>query len=105
MPRGPKGKKRYLILAVVFVAALAVYGLDRGIYIGSTTTADASAYSVGAGVNAETHTYTIIHKNCRYLFVTGITELPAHGGLATKGLPGAQFADEASSLHCRIFGE
>lgn len=84
--------KRYLILVPVFVAALVIYGLDRGIYIGSRS-------HIADG---------ILRKSCRYLFVTGISELPAHGGVADQIPAGAfaqgfQLANEPDRLYCRLF--
>jgi hypothetical protein len=55
--------KRYLILAPIAVIA-AIYALNRGIFIGSIS------YPIGADV---------VQKKCRYLFVTGVSELPARG--------------------------
>jgi hypothetical protein len=86
--------KPYLVTAFVLIGALAIYGLDRGIYVGFTTTV------------AE----NFLYKKCRYLFVTGITELPAHGGLGTQIpvaqlVPGFQSASEPDRLYCRFFGE
>jgi hypothetical protein len=83
------------VIATVVIAfgaiAGVVYGLDRGIYIGSTS-------FVYEG---------LLHKNCRYLFVTGISELPAHGGPLETGIAfrGVQLAKEPDNLYCRFFGE
>jgi hypothetical protein len=55
--------KRYLILAPIAVIA-AIYALNRGIFIGSIS------YPIGADV---------VQKKCRYLFVTGVSEIPARG--------------------------
>lgn len=97
--------KRYWIALALFLAGLAIYGLDRGIYVGSATTSSASRYSVGQGVNAEEHTYTVVSKYCRYLFITGVVELPAPGGLGSAGMPGQRFDSDPDTLHCRIFSK
>jgi hypothetical protein len=83
--------KPYLTATFVLVGALTIYGLDRGIYIGSVT-----AISEG-----------LLHKNCRYLFVSGISEKPAHGGPLETGIAfrGVQLAKEPDNLYCRFFGE
>jgi len=83
-----------VIIAIASVVGSIVYGLDRGIYVGSTSTV--------AG--------NFLYKKCRYLFVTGITELPAHGGLGAQIpvaqlVPGFQSASEPDRLYCRFFGE
>jgi hypothetical protein len=80
----------YVILAVIFVAALTIYGLDRGVYIGSSSFANQG----------------IIYKKCRYLFITGISEIGAHGGLLDQfGSRGARLADWPDNLYCRFFAE
>ena len=86
--------KRYSILVLPILVALAAYGLDRGIYIGS-----ASHVSEG-----------FLRKSCRYLFVAGISEKPARGGIADQipagGFgPGFQLANQPDGLYCRLFGE
>jgi hypothetical protein len=77
-----------------------VYALDRGVLIGSVTNVE---------TGEDWSLPQTVHKTCRYLFATGIAELPARGGI--KDLPGYAFAQPnpplptASSLHCRFFGE
>jgi len=96
--------KLHWIVLLLAIAGGAVYGIDRGIYIGSTTTIKNSSYPVGQGVNAETRTYSVIFKNCRYLFISGIIEMPALGGHSTN-MPGQRFDEDPDTLHCRIFAE
>jgi hypothetical protein len=94
-----------LIAAIItaFAAIVAiVYSLDRGIYIGSITETKT--------LNLALRDRTLVHKTCRYLFITGIAELPALGGLDDTHLPGYAFADSSvgptpNSLHCRLFAE
>jgi len=86
--------KPYLAAALLLIGALAIYALDRGVYIGSK-----SAVAEG-----------ILRKNCRYLFVTGVAEVPAHGGVADqipagRFAPGFQLAGGPDRLYCRFFGE
>lgn len=86
--------KLYLAATFLLIVAATIYSLDRGIYIGSVSTVSEN----------------ILRKNCRYWFVTGITEIPAHGGMADRvpdgGFPrGLQLADESDKLYCRFFGE
>jgi hypothetical protein len=85
-------------LAAIVTIALA---LDHGIYLGSTTTTSTQAPI--AGIER-----TITHKMCRYLFITGVAELPALGGF--KDTPGYAIDEnpprplpEANALHCRLF--
>jgi hypothetical protein len=60
-------------LAIVMVGAsgLAVYALDRGVFVGS------SRYVTGADCCPD---LDYIQKRCRYLFVTGISEIDAIDG-------------------------
>jgi hypothetical protein len=90
-------------IITAFAAVVSVvYALDRGIYVGSTTNIATINWQVSGGKGA-------VHKICRYLFITGITELPALGGL--EAMPGYAFAEPmppwptGSSLHCRFFAE
>jgi hypothetical protein len=98
--------KRYSILVAVFVIALAIYGLDRGIYIGSKIYGlpdkDADGWlSVPPGGSIQGYVF----MECRYLFVTGISVKPAHGG-SLDALPARSgYANNARSLYCRFFGE
>lgn len=82
-----------MVLSAVAAIFSIVYALDRGVFIGSVTNAEDDGFYV--------------HKTCRYLFATGIAELPARGGI--KDLPGTAFVQpyppSASSLHCRFFGD
>jgi len=75
----------------LLIAAFAIYGLDRGIYVGTASfTRDG-----------------VIFKNCRYLFVTGISEIPSRNG-TTDSIPmlrGRRLPDWPDNLYCRIFAE
>lgn len=94
--------KPYLVIAVLFVVVLAAYALDRGIYVGS------KRYVVGADCCPDVD---YIQKRCRYLFVTGISEIDAHDGQMPA--PGARRNIAALSTalqkpengYCRLFGE
>jgi hypothetical protein len=90
--------RRYALISVVIAVASAlagvVYGVDRGIYIGSSKI-------VSEG---------LLYKKCRYFFVTGVTEIPARGGVSdlapSAEIPrGVQLADQPDNLYCRLFGE
>jgi hypothetical protein len=76
-------------LLATIVLALALYGLDRGIYVGS------SLESVGQSG---------LEKHCRYLFIRGISEVPALGGKIER-LPGFERTDEPDHLYCRLIAE
>lgn len=82
--------KRYLVIAFPFAIVLAIYGLDHGIYIGSTTYTTETIF---------------IHKICRYLFVTGVSELPARGGSFDEApmYRGVRLSRQPDSLYCRFF--
>lgn len=86
-----KKMKRHLILVVLLGVALAIYGIDHGIYIGTTTFTQEG----------------IISKNCRYLFVTGVSEIPSRNG-RTDNIPmmrGRRLQDWPDNLYCRFFAE
>jgi hypothetical protein len=80
-----------VIIAIVSAFASILYGLDRGIYIGSTSFVDGG----------------LLYKKCKYLFVTGISELPSHGGPLETGIAfrGVQPTKEPDNLYCRLFAE
>ena len=84
-----------VIGAVVAIGGIAI-SLDRGIYIGSTM------YTITSNNKEE-----FVHRTCRYLFITGIAELDASGGI--KEVPGYAYAQPRvgspteSSLHCHLF--
>jgi hypothetical protein len=83
--------KQHLILAVILGVALAIYGIDRGIYIGTTSFTNEG----------------IIFKKCRYLFVTGVSEIPSRNGV-TDNVPmmrGRRLPDWPDNLYCRFFAE
>jgi hypothetical protein len=93
---------RYLVAAFLLVVALAGYGLNRGIFVGS------ERYVRGAECCPHAD---FIQKRCRYLFVTGISEIDARDGRIIA--PGAR--TDAAALtaalehpdngYCRLFGE
>ena len=98
------------VLMVLAAIVTIVLGLNKGIYAGSTTTTNSRTEpAIGGGQKIVTAT----HKVCRYLFITGIAELPAAGGLKAANLPGYAVEEDppssplppASSLHCRFFAE
>jgi hypothetical protein len=83
--------KRYVMVTALFVVALAIYTLDRGIYIGTTNfTREGTVY-----------------KNCRYLFVTGVSEIPSRNGNPNNGgMPrGMRLPEWPDNLYCRFFAE
>lgn len=53
-----------IILSASLVVGAAAYGLNRGVFLGSSTWREGG----------------MIHRSCRYLFVTGVSDLAAHGG-------------------------
>jgi hypothetical protein len=75
-------------LLAAIVLALAFYGLDRGISLGSSTEIKPGG----------------IVKHCRYLFLRGIVELPALGGTFEQ-IPGFQVAGQPDRLYCRLIAE
>ena len=92
---------RYLLIAI-FVVIIAVYGVNRGIFVGS------ERYAAGATCCPDLDT---IKKRCRYLFVTGVAEIDARNGEVSA--PRAM-SDQAAFLdglgrpengYCPLFGE
>jgi hypothetical protein len=77
-----------LIRALLIALGAAVYGLDRGIYVGS------SSFVVGEW----------IVKHCRYLFFTGISTKPARV-LTLDFLtspPGGSPPEQADAAYCPV---
>lgn len=93
---------RYLAIILISVAALAAYGLNRGIYVGS------ERYVGGYSCCPDSD---FIQKRCRYLFVTGISEIDANDGLIlaprARSDPSAFAAAAAKpdNGYCRLFGD
>lgn len=74
----------------IIFAILTVYGLDHGILVG--------AY--------DQTIEKVVHKNCRYLFLTGVSEAPALGGPLEQGprdLRGQRLPEQRDDLYCRLF--
>lgn len=105
--RRTQRNQRYSLVNVISAVVVALgtiagilYALDRGIYVGS------SSQILPAGSFGK-EDYVL--KECRYLFVTGITEKPAHGGefdfVPIPTYQGRQPINNASRLYCRFFGE
>jgi len=83
--------RKYFVIGFLFFVFGAVYGLDHGIFIGTTL------YRYGpAPCCLEMGADTI--KKCRYLFVTGVSEIEAHDG-ATKG------TNPPFSGYCTLFAQ
>jgi hypothetical protein len=91
-------RKRHLIVAIPVAIAVAIYGLNRGIFVGSVD------YVIGE---------KLFQKKCRYLFVTGVSEIPARGSVfdaipapEAQGFRGMYTTDRRSdNLYCRVFGD
>jgi hypothetical protein len=103
--RYAKRNQRYSLVNVISTVVIAfgtiagiVYALDRGIYVGSTS------YILPAGSFGK-EDYVL--KQCRYLFVTGLSEKTAHGGEfdVVPNMGGRQPVKNADRLYCRVFGE
>jgi hypothetical protein len=90
-----------VIIAIISFVLGAFYWLDRGIYLGSST----SVLPAGEAIGDWKQDWVL--KTCRYLFVTGISEKPAHGGQFESDpiAGGIRPIDEADRLYCRLFGE
>jgi hypothetical protein len=93
---------RYLVAAFLFVVVLAIYGLNRGIFVGS------ARYVYGTKGYPESDT---IKKRCRYLFVTGVSEIDARDGevsAPSAGRDQSAFLDaikKPENGYCPLFGE
>jgi hypothetical protein len=94
--------KLRLTIAALVILGFAAFALDRGIYVGS------KLYVAGADCCPD---LDYLQKRCRYLFITGISEIDAHDG--TIPAPRAKTDIEAFSAaikkpensYCRLFGE
>lgn len=64
-------KLAVLAIGTLIVFAMAAYALDRGIYVGS------ERYVMGI---EPMPSGDFLQKRCRYLFITGISEIDAHEG-------------------------
>lgn len=90
-----KDKWFRLALAVLVILAL-MFVLDHGLFVGSVK----SEISPG-----------VVQKRCQYLFITGVTELPAHGSAvellpAGSGIPpGVMLPNMPDNLYCRLFAD
>jgi hypothetical protein len=90
------------IIAIISFVLGAVYGLDRGIYLGSSDRvlpADDTPPWTGRDGTSSTTNDDWVLKTCRYLFITGVVKSsdPVAGGLQPIG--------NADRLYCRLFGE
>ncbi|HLF58555.1 MAG TPA: hypothetical protein VI732_02895 [Alphaproteobacteria bacterium] len=72
--------KKYFAVAFLLVVVLAIYGLDHGIFVGTTL------YRAGPPPCCPEEG-DLITKKCRYLFVTGISEIVAHDGQTYSNHP------------------
>jgi len=86
----------------LLIITLGAYALDRGIYVGS------KRYVSGADCCPDLDT---IQKRCRYLFVTGISEINARDGQVDAPRARTDKAAQLAALekpdngYCRLFGE
>jgi hypothetical protein len=65
---------RFLFVTFLFAAILAIYGINRGVFVGS------KRYVASAECCPDLDT---IQKRCRYLFVTGVSEIDARDGVVS----------------------
>ena len=94
--------KLRLTIAGLLILGFAAYALDRGIYVGS------KRYIAGAPCCPDTDSF---QKRCRYLFITGISEIDARDGVVPA--PRAKTDIDAFNAafekpengYCRLFGE
>ena len=81
-----KARALAIVIAIVLFA-IAVYALDRGIYVGS------ARYVMGYEADFPQDS-DFLQKRCRYLFITGISEIDAHEG---------RVAAPHARSYCRLF--
>jgi hypothetical protein len=62
---------RYFFVAFLFAVTIGIYGINRGVFVGS------KRYVASATCCPDLDT---IRKRCRYLFVTGVSEIDARDG-------------------------
>jgi len=93
--------RRYMLICGILGVIFSIYALDHGIYVGS------KRYVWGAPCCPQTDT---IRKRCRYLFVTGISEIDARDGEIDAPNATSDDAARAAALakpengYCRLFG-
>jgi len=93
--------KRYVLISALLIVVFGVYGLNRGIYVGSERRV--SGYRCCPDAD-------ILVKSCRYLFVTGVSEIRARGSVDA---PRASIDENALSLalkkpdnsYCHLFAD
>jgi hypothetical protein len=89
------------VIAALGIIAMAAYALDRGIYVGNVR------YTYGADCCPDLDK---IHKRCRYLFVTGVSEIDARGDMTPAPHARSDTAALEAALkkpdnqYCRLFG-
>jgi hypothetical protein len=92
----------YLFITLLFIVALGVYGLNRGMFVGS----ERYVFSAECCPDLDT-----IRKRCRYLFVTGISEIDARDGEVSAPRANTDrtaFKDalkKPENGYCPLFGE
>lgn len=117
---------RAALTIILSIGALGIYALDHGLYVGSVDYIDGKpvaddwipVHAPGPWDAFKPHEMSdedvfggkrvpLVTRKCRHLFITGITEMPALGGLSAQieALQGVQPMDQIKSLHCRMFGE
>lgn len=108
--------RRSLALIFIFAFGFAIYSLHRGIYVGSLIWFEPP--SVGTPkVALENGPYVndplppqpfAYHKACRYLFLTGVSSIPARGDLVDSDFSrqaSKAYLGDGSALHCTTFAE
>ena len=91
-----------ILITALFIVAFAAYGIDHGIYVGFRR------YAAGADCCSDLE---YIQKRCRYLFVTGISEIDAQDGrVSAPRARNSQAALETALLepdngYCRLFAQ
>ena len=96
--------KPTIVLAAAAVLVTVAYGLDHGIFVGT------KRYVLGPAPCCPSENVTLI-KRCRYLFVTGVSEIDAEDGRVSAPSPvtdAAAYRDALSKPengYCRLFGK
>lgn len=69
--------KKYVVgISILCLLLAAVYGIDHGVFVGTNV-------HIWGPPPALPEEGNLVVKTCRYLFITGVTEIPAHDGIST----------------------
>lgn len=71
---------KYAVAGCGVAFIIAVYCLDHGLFVGTNV-------HIWGPPPALPSEGILVAKTCRYLFITGVSEVPAQGGISTDAKP------------------